>query len=70
MQLSATAVRLLALASLPGGVLLVLAWSIPAGFLLPNMFATDVRTVAGPTNDFALRDVCSAHSFTRAEDPK
>jgi hypothetical protein len=53
-QLSATATRLLAFASLPGGVLLALAWSIPAAFLLPNMFAADVRNVAGPTNDYAL----------------
>ncbi len=47
MQLSTTATRWLAFASLPGGVLLALAWSIPAAFLLPNMFAADVRNVAG-----------------------
>src|SRR5712664_1875739 len=54
MQLSATATRWLAFASLPGGVLLILAWSIPVGFLLPNVSATDVRSVAGPTNDLAV----------------
>jgi len=53
MQLPATS-RWLAAASVPGGVLLVLAWSIPAGFLLPNLFAADVRTVAGPPSDFVL----------------
>src|SRR5882672_3493517 len=54
MQLSSTAIRWLALASIPGGVLLVLAWAIPAISLLPNIFAPDVRTVAGPTADLAL----------------
>ena len=54
MQSSATATRWLALTSLPGGVLLALAWSIPAAFLLPNMAAADVRKVVGPTNDAAL----------------
>jgi len=52
--LSPTAIRWLALASIPGGVLLVLAWAIPAISLLPNIFAPDVRTVAGPTADLAL----------------
>jgi len=54
MQSSNTVTRWLAFASLPGGVMLALAWSIPAASLLPNMFAADARNVAGPTNDAAL----------------
>src|SRR2546430_84076 len=54
MQTSASTTRLFALASIPGGLLLVLGWAIPASFLLPNLFAPDVRTVPGPTADLAL----------------
>jgi hypothetical protein len=54
MQLSAATIRWLALASIPGGLLLVLSWAIPAVSLLPNISAPDVRTVAGPTADLAL----------------
>src|SRR2546426_9366824 len=54
MQLSAATTRWLALASIPGGLLLVLAWAIPEISLLPNIFAPDVRTVPGPTADLAL----------------
>ena len=46
--------RWLSLASIPAGVLLVLAWLIPVSFLLPYMSAPDVRAVAGPTGNLAL----------------
>ncbi len=46
--------RWLSLASIPAGVLLVLAWLIPVSFLLPYMSAPDVRAVAGPAGNLAL----------------
>jgi hypothetical protein len=54
MSASSSVFRWLALTSIPGGVLLVLAWAIPAASLLPNVFAPDVRTVAGPAPDASL----------------
>ena len=63
MQLSPSATRWFPLASIPGGMLLILSWAIPAIVLLPNLFAPDVRNVAGPSADLGLLSTWFALGF-------